>query len=242
MQASIQPATVTPGTLVDALWPRVGDLPRDLLRDILLVVGFAGLVALFAQVVIRLPWTTVPITGQTFAVLVAGGALGARRGMGALTLYMLVGMAGLPIFAPGAGATTGTWDLHLILPWDGTADQIWDISSGGYIVGFILTAGLVGYFTERQWDRRSWILLVMFLGNVILYVPGILWLAYLIATEWVHPVGLPLGELIAGEGTWDKALKGGLYPFMVGDMMKLFLASLTLPSAWALVNLREGRK
>ena len=242
MDASAHPSTLQPATLADALWPRVGVLPRDLLRDIALVVGFAGLVALSAQVVIRLPWTTVPITGQTFAVLLAGGALGTWRGMGALTLYMLVGIAGLPVFAPGFSATTGVWDLHFILPWDGTADRVWDISSGGYIVGFIFAAGLVGYFTERQWDRRSWLVLVMFLGNVILYVPGILWLAYLIATDWVHPAGVPLGELIAGEGTWDKALKGGLYPFIVGDMMKLFLASLALPSAWVLVNLRERRK
>ncbi len=83
----------------------------------------------------------------------------------------------------------------------------------------------------------------MLAGNIVLYVPGILWLAYLIATDWVHPAaGKPLGDLIVGSGTWDKALKGGLYPFIVGDMMKLFLASLVLPSAWALVNLRERRK
>ena len=238
----MQSAAARPATLADALWPRIGDFPRDLLRDLALVAGFAGLVALCAQVAIRLPWTTVPITGQTFAVLVTGGALGSRRGASSLAVYMFLGMAGVPVFAPGSNATSGTWDVHFILPWSGASGLPWDLSSGGYIVGFILAAAIVGYLTERQWDRKPWVHLGMLLGNVALYIPGILWLAYLIATDWVHPVGKPLGELIAGSGTWDKAFKGGLYPFIVGDMMKLFLASLALPSAWALVNLRERHR
>ena len=83
----------------------------------------------------------------------------------------------------------------------------------------------------------------MFLGNVVLYIPGILWLAYLLATDWVHPAaGKPLGELIAGSGTWDKVMIGGVYPFIVDDFMKLFLASLTLPAAWSLVQIRGPRK
>jgi biotin transport system substrate-specific component len=206
------------------------------------MVGFACFVAVFAQIAVRLPWTTVPITGQTFAVLVTGGALGAWRGAGALTGYMLMGMVGIPVFAPGSGATVGAWDVHFILPWSGTHALPWDISSGGYIVGFILAAALVGFLAERHWDRKPWVHLGMLLGNIVLYVPGILWLAYLIGTDWVHPVGKPLGELIAGSGTWDKAFKGGLYPFIVGDLMKLVLASLTLPTAWALVRLRDPRQ
>ena len=236
-----------PNTLAEAVLP----VPRDitfigtplkayLVRDIVLMAAFAGFVALCAQVAVRLPWTTVPVTGQTFAVLVTGGALGAWRGAGALTLYMLVGMVGLPVFAPGQNATAGMWDIHFILPWSGNDGPVWDLSGGGYIVGFILAAWIVGYLSERQWDRRPWIHLGLFLGNVLLYVPGILWLAYLVHTGWVHPVGQPLGELIAGSGTWDKAFKGGLYPFIVGDLMKLMLASLTIPAAWALLRWRGG--
>lgn len=204
------------------------------------MVGFAFFVALCAQIAMRLPWTTVPITGQTFAVLVTGGALGAWRGAGSLTIYMLLGMVGLPVFTPGNPGVTGAWDIHFILPWKGTAALPWDISSGGYIVGFIFAAALVGYLAERrQWDRKPWVHLAMLLGNVILYVPGILWLAYLISSGWIHPVGKPLSELIAGTGTWNKTLIGGLYPFIVGDLMKLFLASLTLPVAWAIVQKRR---
>ena len=231
-------------TLADAVFPRIQPDSRvaALARDIALMVGFAGFVALCAQIAVRTPWTTVPITGQTFAVLVAGGSLGAWRGAGSLSIYMLMGMIGIGVFAPGDPGVAGAWGLHFILPWKGTHALPWDISSGGYIVGFILAAALVGYLAERQWDRKPWVHLGMFMGNALLYVPGILWLAYLIGTDWVHPAaGKPLGDLIAGSGTWDKALKGGLYPFIVGDMMKLFLASVTLPAAWGLVARFKGR-
>ena len=231
-------------TLADAVFPRIQTDSRivALARDIALMVSFAGFVALSAQIAVRLPWTTVPITGQTFAVLVTGGALGAWRGAGSLTIYMLMGMIGMSVFAPGNVGVTGNWDMHFILPWDGTHALVWDISSGGYIVGFILAAGLVGYLAERQWDRKPWVHLGMFLGNVVLYIPGILWLAYLIGSGWEHPAAnKPLADLIAGSDTWDKALKGGLYPFIVGDLMKLLLASLALPAAWSLVARFKGR-
>jgi len=226
-------------TLVDAVYPRTGVFARDLLREAVLILGFAGFVALCAQVAIRLPWTTVPITGQTFAVLVTGGALGGWRGAGALTAYMVMGMVGLNVFAPGNSATVGTWDIHLILPWKGLHGLPLEMSSFGYIVGFIPAAALVGYLAEHlQWDRKPWIHLGMLLGNVVVYIPGLLWLAYLIGSGWVHPAaGKPLADLITvGEGTWGKTLAGGLYPFIVGDLMKLFLASLTLPTAWAVVS------
>ena len=77
-------------TLTDAIWPRIGVWRQDAVRDVVLMVGFAWFVALCAQIALRLPWTTVPITGQTFAVLVTGGALGAWRGAGALAIYMLI--------------------------------------------------------------------------------------------------------------------------------------------------------
>ncbi len=231
------------GTLAEAIWPRVGVWPQDAIRNSVLIAGFAIFVAFFAQIAIRLPWTTVPITGQTFAVLVTGGALGAWRGASSLSLYMLLGMVGIPVFAPGSGVTNGGWDVHFILPWSGSAGLPLEVSGFGYIVGFIFAAGIVGYLAERHWDRKPWLLLVMLLGNVVLYIPGILWLAYLLATDWVHPIaGKPLSELIAGSGTWDKVLIGGVYPFIVGDLMKLFLASLVLPAAWSLVQIRGSRK
>ena len=227
-------------TLADAVFPawQTDSRLARLAHDAVLVLAFTGLVILCAQIVIRLPWTTVPITGQTFAVLLTGGALGAWRGAASLTLYMLLGIAGAQVFAPSLGSMTGE-TVHFIVPWEGTADQPWDLSSGGYIVGFIGAAWLVGLLSQRGWDRGPWLLVGFLAGNVLLYVPGLLWLAYLINTEWIHPVGKPLGELISGETTLEKTLVGGLYPFILGDMIKLYLASLTLPAAWAVVNLRK---
>ncbi|MDE2899803.1 MAG: biotin transporter BioY [Chloroflexota bacterium] len=219
-------AAANPRTLIDAIVPvyRPDDRVYAIARDVAIMVGFAFFVALCAQIAVRLPWTPVPITGQTFAVLVTGGALGAWRGAGSLGIYMLMGSACIPVFAPGAESTAGSWDAHFILPWSGSCGLVWSLSSGGYIVGFILAAGLVGWLAEQGWDRKQWVHLSMFLGNAVLYVPGLLWL-----------------NIDAADGDWAKTLEWGLYPFIVGDMMKLFLASLTLPAAWALVaRLRGG--
>ena len=206
------------------------------------MVGFAAFVAVFAQIQIRLPWTTVPITGQTFAVLVAGGALGAWRGAGSMSIYAVAGMIGLPVFTPALPTTTGIWDLHFVLPWRGNADLLWNLSSGGFIVGFILAAWLVGFFAERRWDRGAGVQLAMLLGDAIVYVPGLLWLGHLIAIDWLPPGSpKPISQLIAGSGVLDKTLKGGLYPFIVGDLMKLMLAALVLPGAWLVVEKVRGR-
>jgi biotin transport system substrate-specific component len=232
-------------TLADALFPRVESDSRVMAvaRDLALMIGFAAFVALCAQIQVRLPWTTVPITGQTFAVLVTGGALGAWRGMGALTIYLLAGMFLFPVFTPAASPTSGTWDVHFILPWRGNERLVWELSSGGFIVGFILAAGLVGFLAERKWDRGPWVHAGMLLGSALIYVPGLLWLAYLIGTEWTPPGGsTPINELISGSDTLDKTLRGGLYPFIVGDLMKLLLASLVLPSAWLLAERLRGKR
>lgn len=239
--------TISPSrpTLADVIFPRIDSDSRAAAwaRDLTLMLAFAALVALVAQIQIRLPWTTVPITGQTFGVLIAGGALGMRRGAGSMLLYALVGMFLLPVFTPGSSTTSGAWDLHFILPWSGSEAYLWSISSGGYIVGFVLAAGLVGYLCERGWDRGSWVQLAMLGGTALVYVPGLLWLGYLIGTDWTPPGGeTALSELISGSSTVDKTLKGGLYPFIVGDLMKLLAAALVLPAAWLAVERVKGTR
>ena len=222
-------------TLADVLYPRTGVRQRDLIREVVLIAGFTLFTALVAQIAIRLPFTPIPITGSTLGVLVTGGVLGAWRGAGSLSLYMLLGVVGVPVFAPSV-------DMHFILPWKGIAYVPWDLTSafatrGGYVVGFILAAWLVGYVAERGWDRKPWLLLGLLVGNILLYIPALLWLFYLISSEWVHPVAQqPLAELLLGQGSWDKALIAGLYPFILGDLVKLYVAFLLLPSAWALVG------
>ena len=241
MQYTLSPARPT---LADAIFPRIDSKDRAAvwLRDAALMLGFAALVALVAQIQVRLPWTTVPITGQTFGVLVAGGALGMRRGAGSMLIYALAGMSLLPVFTPGSAATSGSWDVHFILPWSGTEAYLWSISSGGYIVGFVPAAALVGYLCERGWDRGSWVQLAMLGGTLLVYLPGLLWLGYLIETDWTPPgANAALGELISGSSTLDKTLRGGLYPFIVGDLMKLVAAALVLPAAWLAVERGKGK-
>lgn len=219
-------ATLQRRTLIDKLVPGTGTL-----RDALLILGFAALVALFAQIAVRLPFTPVPITGQTLAVLLAGGALGANRGAASLTVYMLAGMAGLPVFAPSLGEGTL---VHFVFPWSGSDALVWQIASGGYIVGFIGAAWVVGYLAERGWDRSPRVLLALLAGNVVLYVPGLLWLGY-----WANAEGwLPSGEC-GCLGVVPATLQWGLWPFIVGDLTKLYVAALALPGAWALLGHRR---
>jgi biotin transport system substrate-specific component len=232
-------------TLADALFPRLdsGSRAGVWARDVVLMLGGAALVALCAQIQVRLPWTTVPITMQTFGVLVAGGALGAWRGAGSMVLYALAGMLLLPVFTPAVPPTSGSWDLHFILPWKGNERVLWELSSGGYVVGFVVAAALAGYLSERGWDRKQWVHVGMLASNALIYVPGLLWLGYLIGTDWIPPGGSKaLSELISGSTTLDKTLKGGLYPFIVGDLMKLLAASMVLPSAWLLVERFKGER
>lgn len=236
--------TTQPLTLADAVFPRIDSDNRALLiaRELVLMMAFAALMALLAQIQVRTPWSAVPITGQTFGALIAGGALGARRGMGAMGIYILVGMFLLPVFTPPNANVSGSWDLHFILPWSGNENVLWQVTSGGYIVGFFLAAGLVGFLAEHGWDRGARAQVTMLLGTALIYVPGLLWLNYLIATDWIAPGGTtPVSELITGSSDLDKTLVGGIYPFIVGDLMKLLAAAMVLPAAWALVEKFRGK-
>ncbi|MBF8266782.1 MAG: BioY protein [Dehalococcoidia bacterium] len=228
MQASSTARTIT---LADAVFPRSG-----LLVDAALVVGFAFFTAVFAQIAIRFPGTTVPITGQTLAVLVTGGALGSRRGALSMVVYMLLGMFLLPLFAPSTSLLQKE-TIHFILPWAGTQRPVWELSSGGYIVGFILAAYLVGLLAERGWDRSARVSLAMVIGSAAIYLVGLLVLAWFIASGATIPgLDLTYYDYIVGNNVLDKTLRGGLYPFIGGDALKLLLATMVLPGAWKLVR------
>ena len=184
-------------TLRLAVFPRSG-----LLVDVLLVVAGAGLVALCAQIEIPLAFTPVPISGQTFAVLLVGASLGPLLGASSLLLYFCVGLIGAPVYSGGDGG--------------------WEIvhgATGGYLVGFIAAAVLTGWLAPRRWDRHfNSAVAAMLSGSVVIYLFGLPWLAKEIGT------GL--------EGT----LEAGLYPFVIGDLIKLYLAGMLLPGAWKLVK------
>lgn len=146
-----------------AVPPRVlADLvPRVRARDAALVVAAAALTALCAQISFYLPGNPVPVTGQTFAVLLTGAALGANRGAAAMLLYILIGIVGLPVYADG----------------DHGIDVITG-ASGGYLVGFLVAGWVVGRLAEARLDRRPATALPLFLiGSAIIYVIGVPWLA-----------------------------------------------------------------
>jgi biotin transport system substrate-specific component len=193
-----------PSTLLDLI-------DRSRVRDVVAVVGFALFTALAAQISIPLGFTPVPITGQTFAVLLAGGVLGANRGALSMGLYVALGAIGLPFYADGDGG--------------------WTIATGataGYLVGFIVAAFVVGKMAEHGQDRKLATSLPAFVaGSLIIYGFGAAWLAY--------DLGLPL---TAGAGE-PSAISLGVAPFLVGDVIKALLAGAVLPAAWILAEDRR---
>ncbi len=187
---------------------RLAVLPRaGLLTDLVLVGGGAAFVAVCAQISFHLGFTPVPITGQTFAVVLVGASLGSVRGSASLLLYLLVGLAGAPVYSEHKHG--------------------WEVvsgSTGGYLVGFIVAAALAGVLAERGWDRRlSSSVSVMLTGNVVIYAFGLVWLHHWLGA---HDFG----------HSWNTTFGDGLYPFVPGDVFKLYLAAAALPAAWKLVG------
>jgi biotin transport system substrate-specific component len=189
-------------TLAEALVPRSRTQARVVVH---LVAALAGslLVAALAQLSIRLPFTPVPITGQTLGVLLVGASLGPAWGAGSMLLYLAEGAVGLPFYAEG---NHGVSLLKL------------SSATGGYLWGFVLAAVAVGWLSRLGWDRsiRSSIG-AMLIGEIVLYAVGVPWL--------VVALNLPL----------EKGLELGLYPFVIGDTLKLLTAAALVPGAWALI-------
>jgi len=174
-------------------------IPR-IIREIVLVATGSILIALAAQFYFPLPFSPVPITGQTFAVLLLAALYGHNRGGLTVLTYLILGIAGRPVFASGAfGIAT------IIGP------------TGGYLVGFLPAAYIVGLLSKKGWDRKVWTTATsMIIGNVIIYLAGITWLSRFVG--------------------WDNVLQTGLIPFLIGDGAKIALATLLLPTGWKLIN------
>ncbi len=165
--------------------------------DVLMILTGTALTALLAQLRVPLLFSPVPITGQTFAVLLVGAALGAKRAASSMALYLALGIAGLPIFAGG-----------------GHGIEYLTGATGGYLIGFIVAAYLIGWLAERGLERSFRTSLIPFLlGNIVIYAFGVLWLSNYL-------------------GGIQEAISLGLTPFLIGDVIKLVLAGVALPTAW----------
>jgi biotin transport system substrate-specific component len=183
-------------TLIDRV------VTRTWVSDIALVVAGTALVAVLAQVAI--PLWPVPVTGQTLAVLLVGASLGAARGAASLTLYALLGAVGLPIYSE---ASSG-WSV-LLGP------------TGGYIIGFIASAAIVGWAAERSWDRGWYKPIITFIGgSLVVFAFGLPWLAVSLGQ-----LGLP--------NDLQSVLVAGFYPFIIGGLIKAAIAAALLPALWA---------
>lgn len=190
-------------TYADILRPQLKS--RALAYDALLVITGSLLMGLLAQVRLPLPFSPVPITGQTFGVLLLGALLGKTRGTMAVVAYLSEGMAGLPVFA---GATAGP--AVLLGP------------TGGYILGFLPAAYVVGALAQAGWDRRTGTtFLMMCIGTGLIYLTGLLGLARFVPSHLL--------------------LETGLLPFLPGGLIKIGLATLFLPAGWTLLGTHRSR-
>ena len=173
-----------------------------------LVVAGVAVLAIAAKIKFPVPPSPVPVTLGTFAVLGIGAAYGARLGLVTILAYMLIGALGFDMFAGSSAEKAG-----LVYMMGGT---------GGYLVGYVLATVALGALAHRGWDRSVlWMALAMLIGNVLIYVPGLLWLN-------------------GFAESWAQTFAWGITPFLIGDAMKLALAALVLPALWKLVGDARG--
>lgn len=186
-------------TLVAGLWTASAD---SKLRQIGL--AFAGSILLAISSKFQIPFYPVPLTMQTFVVVAIGMAFGWKLGMATIILYLAEGAAGLPVFAG-----TPEKGIGLAYMLSGT---------GGYLLGYVLAAGIAGYLAQQGWTRSLLsTAAAAFLATVMIYAPGLLW----------------LGALFG----WDKPiLEWGLYPFVYGDLLKIALVAAAFPIMWKLMD------
>lgn len=164
--------------------------------DVALILSGSLLIALTAQIAIPLPFSPVPITGQTFGVLIIPVLLGSRRGVLAVAAYLAEGLIGLPFFAGGMAGPA-----------------ILMGTTGGYLVGFLVAAMIVGHLTDRGWDHKfGTTFLMMCLGTITVYVFGAIWLSQFMSAGMVISLGV--------------------LPFVIGDTLKIVLATALLPAGW----------
>ena len=186
--------------------------------DVALIVGFAALTGLSAQVKVYLN-PAVPITGQTFAVLLAGAALGSKRGGASMLVYLVAGgMLGLPIFASGGA---------------------WSASSRGYLLGFFAAAAIVGYLCERGWGWNPFKLVgAMLAGEAAIYAFGLSWLAFYFSPQEL--VDFAAAGLLGAPTRWAVVWEWGVKDFIIGDTIKLLMAAFGVPLAWVGIRKLKG--
>ena len=192
--------------------PTLADRIVSRTRVMDVVLIVAGAALTAVSAQIAVPLWPVPITGQTLAVLLVGVTLGAVRGGLSMVLYAILGIVGLPVFSESSSG------------WGVIAGP-----SGGYIIGFIFAAILTGWLAQREWDRKLLRAFVAFLaGSVVTFAFGLPWLA-----TYLGAVGVP--------NDLNSVLAAGLYPFILGGIVKSILGAGIITLAWVAVGRRDKK-
>jgi biotin transport system substrate-specific component len=200
---------MTGSALAPALWP---ERVNPVVRNVSLIVIGVALLTLSAK--IRVPFWPVPMTLQTFAVMALAAAYGSRLGVATVVAYLAAGLAGLPVFA-GTSLAGPTYFLG---------------TTGGFLVGFIIAAYVVGLAADRGWDRSPIRLgAAMIVGDAIVFLLGFIWLAWF--------AQLSSGATgIGAESAWINGVRN----FLLADALKIAIAALAIPAGWALLSRNRG--
>jgi biotin transport system substrate-specific component len=206
-------STATQSVLTEAVWPAEG-ASLWVRRTVLVVLGIAAL-SIAAQIKVPVWPSPVLMNLGTFAVLTIAAAYGPRLGVVTMLGWMLIGALGFDVFQSSTAENNGL--AYMVGP------------TGGYLAGYVLATLALGQAARRGWDRSvGGMAAALLAGNVLIYVPGLLWLGYLIAGGMFDPARYA--------SVWDQTLAWGLTPFLVGDALKLALAALVVPGLWKLVG------
>ena len=186
--------------------PVLADLiPLHAFRNVVLVLGGAALTTLGAQITITVPGSPVPVTGQTLGIVIAGASLGAIRGASSQLVYLVAGLV-LPVYADGAEGWHVVWG-----------------ATGGYLVGFVLAAGVIGWAAEHGADRSPLVATLTYAGGQLL----------------IFAIGVPWLKEATGM-SWPDAIHYGFTVFILGGLIKAALAGVLTPVAWRVVRRVDG--
>lgn len=192
---------LTQQNLAGVFWPP--ESVSSFLRTVILVLAGTAFLALCAK--IQIPMWPVPVSMATFAVLLIGALYGLKLGLATILAYLAEGAMGLPVFSGTPEKGIGL--AYMMGP------------TGGYLLGFVIAVAVVGYFTDRGWDRSVFKMIpVMLLASIAIYIPGLIW----------------LNSILGGD--WEKTISLGIAPFLYGDALKLLLAASVAPLAWQFVS------
>lgn len=191
---------VAPHSLRAALFPQ-----SNLITNSALAFGGVAFLAVMAQIALPIPGSPVPVTGQTLGALLIGASYGRALGATTFALYLGIGIAGAPIFSQ-----QGHGIAKVVGP------------TGGYLIGMFLATIVLSFLASKKWDKKiSTAILSMLIGQVLIFIPGLIWLQQSTGKDW----------------SWT--INAGLTPFIFGEILKLAIAASALPVLWRVVDKRR---